>query len=422
MYRKSKTLIVGTTPDYIELIYEAYKDNVIFLNTPFTESSLHTVSTKEYLCDISDDLSNINTTFKKLDNYLNEKNITINGISTFDCESLELASMIADKYKLPFPSSNTISICRNKDLLKRLMHQHAINVPKTTRIDTLKSLLIFLDNMNGKCVLKPAAGSGSELVFKIETKQEAKAAYTLTCNTLKSKHSSLLYNSLYGTGKPIIIAEELIDGTEYSCDYYCQNGTIHIIRITEKLKSNDSPFGTILGYKLIKTIPGVCLDKLKELLLKSSTILGIENTICMIDFIVKNNDMYVLEITPRPGGDCLPPLLLHASGENIINMNIDLSSKKRIHSKNINTINQFIAFRIFARNEGILKNIDISKLADNPNIVNIHLYRKPGDTIELPPRNYESWNLGYIILKELRSTNWIEEYKYIIDQIEIDIE
>ena len=422
MYKEYKILIVGTTPDYIEIIHKEYKGKVVFLNTPFSRHGQYDYTSNNDFFSIDDTLSNINITLKNLDNYLSANSIKLKGICCFDCESFELASIIAEKYNLPFPNLNTINICRNKDFFKHFMSYNKITVPNASKIESLNTLLKFMNSTNNKCVLKPCTGSGSELVFKVSNKSEAGKAFNTIRNTLRMKQSSYLYNSFYGTGNTGIIAEELIEGTEYSCDFYLQKGNLKITRITEKLKSETMPFGTILGYRLADTIPGIEMGDFRKLLIKCLTVLELQNIICMIDFIVNKNKITILELTPRPGGDCLPTLISHAYGINIINMHIDISSGKLLTDKTAGQLINLTAFRIFAPNSGILKNVNTSSISNNKDILEIKLYHEPGTKIEIPPASYETWGLGHVILKETESENWYEKYKEIINRLHIEIQ
>ena len=54
------------------------------------------------------------------------------------------------------------------------------------------------------------------------------------------------------------------------------------------------------------------------------------NTIIMADFIFKDDQFYFLEMTPRPGGDCLPDLIQASLGYDTLGLAIEYAVDKNI--------------------------------------------------------------------------------------------
>ena len=416
----SKVLIVGTTPDYVEWIRTLLKCEVFFITD--LKARRNAVEScpapaEEILCDLSD----YKNAVLALKEHIKHYNIEVAGITCFDCESMELASFIANELSLNFQSSSAVHNCRDKFISKAYWKEKQLFTPRIAKIEGFEQAEIFFQNIKGQvCVLKPSSGAGSELVFLCHNLAELRQAYEKASEGLKEKTGNMLYDS--PAIKSSLILEEYISGTEYSCDFIIKDDGVKIIRLTEKIKFPGQIFGIIDGYKLINFISGISEKKLYDTLYKAASSVGLNNSICMIDFIVRDRNIFLIEIAPRPGGDCLPHLLEIATGQNILAVNIDLAKGKMPQLLDYKTIKPWIALRIFADRKGILSEIDVKELLKNPMVSKVNITSYKGKNIELPPKDYDSWVLGNIILKPDVADNSYSVAKKIIGLARIKID
>lgn len=417
----ARTLVVGTTPDYIQWIESFYKKKVLFL----TDESLRKRAL-EPAPDLEDevcwDLSDTQGAIQAVEQHLEKFKIKICAITSFDCESMELASSIAIKHKIFFQTPEAIRNSRDKFASKKVWESALLNIPKYALLNSEEDAEKFYRCINSPCVLKPLSGAGSELVFRCKTSDETKKAFSAIKDGLVSRWDNRLYNSYCILNKLSVLAEEFVEGTEYSCDFVIVDGSAKIIRLTEKIKLNSLPFGIIAGYKLTGKIPEISHNTLLETVTKAAESAKINKAICMLDFIVRDGKIFLIEIAPRPGGDCLPSLLLCASGQNILKMNIDLAAGKEVEVVDYRKIKELTALRIFAPKNGMLKDIDTSELKKDSTVIEINLTAHTGHNIQLPPEDYDSWILGNYILKlEGESCDLAEVYTEYIKQIKLTI-
>lgn len=415
-----KVLVVGTTPDYVEWIKSLVKGEVFFItDLALRENAVESKSApeEEILCDLTDYRNVVSSIREHVKLY----DIVIAGIACFDCESMELASVIARELNLRFQTLSSILNCRDKFISKKLWKKNQLFTPDITRIENFEQAESFFEKLKRKsCVLKPSSGAGSELIFLCHNLEELKPAYKKASNGLREKVGNRLYDS--PSIKSSLILEEYISGTEYSCDFIIKNKSVEIIRLTEKLKFPGQIFGIIDGYKLINFIPHIPEGVLHDTLYKAASTIGIKESVCMLDFIVEGKNIFLIEISPRPGGDCLPHLLEKATGQNILAMNINLAKGKMPQFLDYRTIKPWIAFRIFADRRGILSEIDVEKLLENPMVSEINVTAYKGAKIELPPRDYDSWVLGNVILKPNIVDNIYSIAKHLTGLVKIKIE
>lgn len=394
----ARVLVVGTTPDYVQWISDISRKNVFFL----TDLSLRkrAIEPKPDLDDeICWDLSDTNGAILALQRHIHKFSITVSGITSFDCESMELASLIAIKLCLFFQPPEAIIKSRDKFTSKRVWQEARLNIPAYSLLNSKEDAEKFHRKINGLCVLKPLSGAGSELVFKCKTSNETKESFSRIKEGLISRQDNRLYNSESIPDKLSVLAEEFIEGTEYSCDFIIENDDVTIIRLTEKIKLNSLPFGIIAGYRLISKIPGISHITLIQTLTRAAKSIGFNKTICMIDFIVRNKKIFLIEIAPRPGGDCLPSLLFCASRQNILEMNINLAAGKKVDPIDYRKIKPLTALRIFSPKEGVLSKIGLSSIINEKGIKAVNFTASIGRTIKLPPEDYDTWILGNYIFE-----------------------
>ncbi|NNG02391.1 MAG: ATP-grasp domain-containing protein [Desulfobacteraceae bacterium] len=407
MLSRRKTLIVGTTDDYIQWIRQLHPKTCLFLTDPAVRCRENGSgnSTDEILWHLAD----YEGARTALDQYLRRHNCRLDGVACFDCESMELAAVIAHAYGLPYPTVQAVNNCRNKYLTKFIWKYHDLRTPRTRQLTTVGDAIAALDEFGGICVLKPATGSGSELIFSCADRDQCRTSFLSIQDGLRKRSDSRLYHP--GDVNPgMILAEEFIDGEEYSCDFIVEKNQARIIRLTRKIISDHGPFGTAFAYLVPTELPPeISSSGFNRILFRSAFALGIDRAICMLDFKIDNGRIVFLELAPRPGGDCIPFLLRHGYGLDILLLLVDFSRQRPLKKylprfpftyllqKEGPGPGPFIGLRLHAAQSGELKTIDTTYLLEDPRVKKIHFIRKPGHRVTLPPDDYASWLLGHVI-------------------------
>jgi biotin carboxylase len=390
----SIVLVVGTTADYIEWIRTRYPNEALFITAPHVRQKAREpvpAPSEELVFPLSDSTALVNALTLHMKTYSQIPG----GIACFDCESMIPAARLARTLGLPYPDESAILNCRDKQIAKQLWQAAGIPCPRVWPIHGINDVIpiLILEDLTAGLVLKPAWGSGSELVFQCRNRKEAETAFQMiTCGLEKRKG-----NGLFAHPDHLILAEERICGPEYSADFILSDTGLTLIRLARKIIPAGMPFGTASGYEVPGTLPSLLpVDMLTRILEKAARSLGLDTGICMVDFVVKHNRPYLLEMTPRPGGDCLPWLLDISGNLDILKLTLDIARNRPWHLNSFRFL-PHMALRIHARKCGILKKIHYRDLASEPRVKQIHLIREPGHRIILPPEDYDSWLLGHII-------------------------
>ncbi len=466
--QNQRVLIVGTTSDYIDILRHKYPPkSLLFLTSPSIRENAaeeRPELSEEIIFDLDIARGNLENLINSIQKHLQVYNISLIGIACFDCESMPLAADIARAFNLQYPSIEAVMACRDKSITRKLWHADRVPSPEYQRVSSAAQAVDFFRSQNLACVLKPVDSSGSERVFKCCTAKECESAYNIICKPQNS---------------PDIIIETYSQGTEYSCDFIVDQtrewsindsrieklyGATDIIpiRFARKIPAPVDFFGTTMAYQIVDFLSGNLSGNLSEnvsikdilpILSKAAKSLGITRSICMVDFIIKNrsddinisnsadnfnsqenrdaayNNLSLLEMAPRPGGDCLPWLIQHSMGIDIFKLTVDFAcNTKPLFNKttlfNIDTYNKscnLVGLRIHADRSGTLKSIRTSKAALDSRVKEIFLKHKSGYKIVMPPQNYDSWNLGHIIFKPFENISCKSQCIELLSMLKVEI-
>ncbi len=419
MKSKSRVLVVGTTADYIEWIRQSYPGSALFLTDRLIRQNAQEPSpseSEELLCDLND----CGQVFNSLKNHLQKWDISLDGIACFDCESMELAAELAQRYSLPYPDFETIRNCRDKYISKLLWQQNNIRCPASRIVGTPDEAAAFFNLIKSPCVMKPLTGSGSELVFRCDSPAECRRAFAEIQKGLQERRSHRLYKS-NSHSAPLIIIEELVSGMEYSCDFIIEDSRVEVIRLARKIHSPHGPFGTIRGYIIEESLPEEIEQQMFErTLLHGAEALGIRRAVCMADFMLRGREVVLLEMSPRPGGDCIPYLLRHSMNLDILKLNLDFARQIPVKITNLQNQKPCAGLRLHAGKSGVLGKIDARHLSRDPRVLEIHLPRRHGHIVHMPPEDYESWLIGHIIFRPDESS-LESQFDELIHKIKVEI-
>jgi biotin carboxylase len=389
--------VVGTTSDYVHWIRQSCPDQVLFITDPLIRiRALEPPPPPhaEVLCDLTDG----DGVRQSLERHLADFRQRLVGIACFDCESMALTAGLARDFDLPYPSATAVENCRDKYRSKRLWRSHHLHTPLVARVRSADAAARFQGGSKAPVVLKPLTGSGSELVFAGADENACRQNFERIRDGLRRRSHLRLYAHA-SARTPDILAEEMIAGEEYSSDFIVDHGRCDVIRLTRKIRAASGPFGTIQAYLLETDTPaGIRGRDFLQTLAKSAAALGIHRAVCMLDFIVRRGRMVLLELAPRPGGDCLPFLLRRAYRLDMLRLQIDFARQAPLERpiSDLST-GPWVGLRVHAHGQGVVRRIHADALEGDPRIREVHLPRRPGHRIDLPPEDYDSWLLGHVI-------------------------
>ena len=399
-----RLLVVGTTSDYIDHIRTRYPGRALFVTDPAERAAaveMDPAPAEELLCDLQDP----GRVLDDLRTHLSRWRIEICGVVCYDCESLGLAADLAAQFALPFPAPAAVIVSRNKFLSKQIWQKAAVPCPRTGVVRNLADALKFMERVAKPVIIKPLTGSGSELLFKCENHRDCDRAIELIGRKLAAHRNIRMYRpekcgTVATDPRQEFAIEAFIEGREYSCDFMLDGDRVKIIRLANKILARDQAAGTTRAYVLPARLPEpLRIDALRLQLRNAARALGLNRALCMVDFIVQAGVAYLLELTPRPGGDCLPQTIFQSCGLDMLGLALDFAEGKPVALPAASKWVKRVGLRLMAKKGGTIKKVDGRALRRDKRVKELRLKRRPGQRVVLPPDDYESRLLGHVIFK-----------------------
>ena len=271
------------------------------------------VITCDYLPDniahkYSDEYINVSITDKEaVLAVAKEKNI--DGILSFACDpGVVTAAYVAQKLGIPAPAPyESAVILQNKGLFRDFLANNGFNVPWHRNYETEEVACEDLINIDFPAVVKPVDLSGSKGVTKVNNIEEYSLAVKNAFSQSRCKQ---------------IIVEQYIEPKyrQSGSDSFVQNGKLVFATFDGQfydLKSANPFTPSAMCYP--SNMPEAQLAELKTELQRLISLLQIDTTILNIECRVGTDDKtYIMEVTPRAGGNRVPELVGMATGQDII--------------------------------------------------------------------------------------------------------
>lgn len=249
--------------------------------------------------------------------------IKIDGITTIATDiCMPTISYVAEKMNLVSNSIHTSYVTTNKYEMKKVFASNNIKTPNYVVINENEN--INFDEFNFPLICKPIDSSGSKGVSII--------------NDVNNYKNSIDY-AFYESNKKTIIIEEYIEGRELSVESISNDGEHYILALTDKVINGKPNFVEIEHHQ-----PAILNKKLKSLI--KETAINVLNAVDLkhgashIELIInKNEEVYIIEIGSRMGGDFIGSHLTPLSTgydylEGVINVALGIFNKPEIFENN----------------------------------------------------------------------------------------
>lgn len=243
--------------------------------------------------------------------------IKVDGVCSITSDfAVPTVNYVARKLGLVSNPEETELLARNKFQMRLAFKKIGLLTPKFKIVDENFSINDLKD-FKFPLIVKPIDGWSSKGVTRVDTNKEIINAVQVAINESFDKKA---------------IVEEFIEGEEYSAEYICQNGQYYLLALTQK-NTTGFPHYVEKGHIQPANIHKKNKENLIKLLEKGIKALKILNGAVHIEFrILPDNDIFIIEIGARMGGDCIGTDLVPIStGIDYIKMVIDVACGNKIN-------------------------------------------------------------------------------------------
>mgnify|MGYP001401742508 FL=1 len=320
----------------------------------------------------SDKYINANITDKELILKIAEEE-QIDGIMSFAVDPGVLtASYVAEKMNLPGCPFESVKILQNKVLFRKFLFENGFNVPKAKGFSSYADALKELDLFNFPVIVKPTDSAGSKGVTRVDYIEDVKSAveYALA-NAVSDKE---------------VIIEEFIEQSGFSsdCDSFSIDSDLKFVSFSNQYFDSkaENPY-TPSAYSWPSFIDISHQEELVSELRRLVKLLNLGTSIYNIETRVGTDfKPYIMEVSPRGGGNRLSEMLRFATGVDLIKMAVKSAVGEENDQLEMPVYNGFWAEIILhSDRDGIFDEVKINNELFEDNIVEIDLWVKKGDKV-----------------------------------------
>ena len=233
----------------------------------------------------------------------------IDGIMSFGVDpGVVAASYVQNKMGLPsFGPFESVEILQNKDKFRAFLTENGFNVPWAFGFSSKKQAWLSRDKFSYPLIVKPTDSAGSKGCTRVDSEEELMSA--------------IEYAFKYTIGGHIIIEEFLEKkGCSSDTDSYAQDGMLKFVSFSaQRFDANATNPYTPAAFSWPSTFTKEEEEYLTSEIQRLITLLGLKTSVFNIETRVSpNNKPYIMELTPRGGGNRLCEMLRYATGVDMI--------------------------------------------------------------------------------------------------------
>lgn len=315
--------------------------------------------------------------------------LQIDGIMSFACDpGVVSASYVQNKMGLPsFGPFESVEILQNKDKFRAFLAKNGFNVPQAKGFDSVEAAMEEVYWFPWPVIVKPTDAAGSKGVTRVVKAEDLKPALEYAMEHSISGH---------------IIVEEFIDkqGCSSDTDSFSEDGKLKFVSFcAQRFDAEATNPYTPAAYSWPSTFTKEQEDYLTSEIQRLISLLDMKTVVYNIEVrVATNGKPYIMELTPRGGGNRLCEMLRYATGVDMITA----ITRAVVGDPVLDPIEQkpydghWAEIILHADRNGLFDHLEISK--DLPaEVVEEDLWVKNGDKVE----SFEGANnaIGTLVLK-----------------------
>lgn len=358
-----KLLLLGGSRYILPIIEAAHKLGVYVITCDYLPDNIAHKYSDEYVNVSIIDKEAVLETAKKL---------KVDGVMSFACDPGVLtAAYVAEKMGLPSCGSyESVSILQNKGKFREFLSKNGFNVPNAKGYKSIDDALSQTDYFNWPVIVKPTDSAGSKGVTKVTKPEELEESIKYA---LSFSHSNefIIEDFLEKKG-------ESSDSDGFSVDGELKFVSFSAQRFDEKCENPYTPsaysWPSTISQEHQKELRSE-LQRLLKLLKMRTSVYNIEVRECT------NGKAYIMEVSPRGGGNRLSEMLKYATGVDLVENSVRAALGMEIVGVEQKDYNGCWAEVILhSQTSGIFKELCVSD-AIKKNIVEEDLWIEPGTTV-----------------------------------------
>ena len=363
--KQKKLMLLGGIRYLLPAIEAAHKHN-------------YYVITVDYLPDniahkFSDEYHNVSILDKEAVLKLAQK-LQIDGILSYAVDpGVVTAAYVAEKMNLPFTCSyETACILQDKSKFRKFLTDNGFNVPNAKGYSDAEVALNDIDYFNWPVIVKPVDSAGSKGVTRVDDPAKLKDAIAVALEESHNGH---------------FIIEDFLElqGCQSSADCFSIDGELVYADFSDQLfdKNAENPYTPAIEI-WPSSMPQKHQDylvseiqRLLKLLNCGTGLYNIESRVC------KNGKPYIMEVSPRAGGNRIAELQRIGTGIDLIDAEVSKSVGDKVATITMPHYDGFyVNYIIHSNQDGTFEEAVLDEHFEKKHVIELEIRVNPGDNVE----------------------------------------
>lgn len=295
----------------------------------------------------------------------------IDGIMSFAVDpGVVTAAYVQEKLGLPGNPYESVCILQNKDRFRKFLSDNGFNAPEAFGFASFEEAVSMSDAFRYPVIVKPTDAAGSKGVTRVDAPAELGPALT--------------YAFKYSISGKVIV-EQFIEkvGCSSDSDSFSVDGSLDFVTFSaQRFDASASNPYTPSAYSWPSTMSSEEESYLKGELQRLISLLGMKTSIYNIETRVGSDGKpYIMEVSPRGGGNRLSEMIHLASGTNLIENAVRAAVGDELLPMQSPVYDGFWAEVILhADNDGIFDALEVAEDV-RPYVVETDLWVSKGDAV-----------------------------------------
>lgn len=337
----------------------------------YAKSQGYYVITCDYLPDnpghkLADEYHNVSTTDKDAVSSLAQE-LNVDGILCFASDpAAPTAAYVSEQLSLPGNAYDAVCRFGEKHLWRNFLKEHGFNVPKAASYTSVED--VVLDDWHFPVMVKPVDSSGSKGITKVSVPSDVKAAFE--------------YALTYSRAK-IILIEEFIEhvGPQIGGDGFYGTDHLDFVCYGDQVVDESINGYVPCGMKFPSLVSESLKRRITAEIDRAISLSGLRNLSFNLEVMIdKDENIYLMELGPRNGGNCIPEVIQFYTNVNMVALAVEASLGNTIPICPATNEKFYAYYAIHSSTEGIYKGFDALNGFEDK-IIGSYIFLRSGDKI-----------------------------------------
>lgn len=401
MMKQKKLMLLGGLRYLLPVIEAAHRLGIYVITCDYLPDNI----AHKY----SDEYHNVSIVDKEAVLELARK-LQIDGIMSFAVDpGVVTAAYVQEQMELPGNPYESVCILQNKDRFRNFLTQHGFNVPKAKGFASMEDALVEKYWFPWPVIVKPTDSAGSKGVTRVNRLEDLEPALKVAFD-----------HSISGR----VIVEEFIEkqGCSSDTDCFSVDGKLKFVSFSAQRFDEDAPNPyTPSAYSWPSTFTPAQEEELTSEIQRLLTLLGMRTSIYNIETRVGTNGKpYIMEVSPRGGGNRLAEMLRYATGVDLITNAVRAAVGEEVVDVEQKSYNgAWAEVVLHSDKNGKFQELSVDASTVNAKVVETDLWVQPGNQV----RAFKGANdaIGTLVLNFVSETDLISALKNVADWVRIKV-